>query len=359
MALKEKLQENKKQNEEIQFAIADSQSKMSYQLGESDTKVKPIDYASMYDPFVKQYAEIQLDLDNGSNENPSQARKYADSIMGSVESIKLALENVLSNTEVWGEVTQLAGLMKGIDIMGTPVSRYMGMTVLAGDLGGTVDINAVDGDINKLAWEIYDENGMFIERMFLNKLNTLSETQDLFITIPDTSKQNQEFKKASDDIFEKKQQGSDPKNQVLTGGVTETYREIKADGTPDTYQKPLQGALVQDFVKISKEAISNSIQFNTEMDKITAGMIEAYESSDQVIAFNNNILSEVTDFYLEPAKALRPNQEKKFQEDYKKWYLEKEVPNEMPVGEPYSKKAKEETKEEVEEVDEFAEFVEK
>ena len=347
MALKEKLQENKKQNEEIQFAIADSQSKMSYQLGESDTKVKPIDYASMYDPFVKQYAEIQLDLDNGSNENPSQARKYADSIMGSVESIKLALENVLSNTEVWGEVTQLAGLMKGIDIMGTPVSRYMGMTVLAGDLGGTVDINAVDGDINKLAWEIYDENGMFIERMFLNKLNTLSETQDLFITIPDTSKQNQEFKKASDDIFEKKQQGSDPKNKVLTGGVTETYRKMKADGTPDTYQKPLQGALVQDFVKISKEAISNSIQFNTEMDKITAGMIEAYESSDQVIAFNNNILSEVTDFYLEPAKALRPNQEKKFQEDYKKWYLEKEVPNEMPVGEPYSKKAKEQPKEEV------------
>jgi len=83
------------------------------------------------------------------------------------------------------------------------------------------------------------------------------------------------------------------------------------------------------------------------MDKITAGMIEAYESSDQVIAFNNNILSEVTDFYLEPAKALRPNQEKKFQEDYKKWYLEKEVPNEMPVGEPYSKKAKEQPKEEV------------
>ena len=356
MALKEKLQENKKQNEEIQFAIADSQSKMSYQLGESDTKVKPIDYASMYDPFVKQYAEIQLDLDNGSNENPSQARKYADSIMGSVESIKLALENVLSNTEVWGEVTQLAGLMKGIDIMGTPVSRYMGMTVLAGDLGGTVDINAVDGDINKLAWEIYDENGMFIERMFLNKLNTLSETQDLFITIPDTSKQNQEFKKASDDIFEKKQQGSDPKNQVLTGGVTETYRKTKADGTPDTYQKPLQGALVQDFVKISKEAISNSIQFNTEMDKITAGMIEAYESSDQVIAFNNNILSKVTDFYLQPAKALRPNQEKKFQKDYKEWYLEKEVPKEMPVGEPYKKKEKQEEPAVEEEVEEFAEF---
>ena len=347
MGLKEKLQDNKKQNEDIQFAVADSQSRMSYELGESDIKTKPIDYASLYDPFVKQYAEIQLDLDNGSNENPSEARKYADSIMASVEVIKQGLENIVSNTEIWGEVTQFSGLMNGLDIMGTPISRYMTLAILSGDLKGFIKIKAIDEVINKLVFEIYDAREVFVERVFISKLNTLSQTQDLFVTIPDTKLQNQQFKQASDDIFEKKQQGSDPKNQVLTGGVTETYRGIKADGTPDTYQKPLQGALVQDFVKISKEAISNSIQFNTEMDKITAGMIEAYESSDQVIAFNNNILSEVTDFYLEPAKALRPNQEKKFQEDYKKWYLEKEVPNEMPVGEPYSKKAKEQPKEEV------------
>ena len=356
MGLKEKLQENKSLSEDIQFAVADSQSKMSYQLGDSASKVKPVDYASMYDPFVKQYAEIQLDLDNGSSDNPSQARKYADSIMSSVETIKLSLENVASNTEVWGEATQLAGLMGGADTMGIPTSRYMAMTVLSGDLSGRVGVNAVDGDINKLAFEIYDENETFIERMFLSKLNELSETQDLFVSIPDTTLQNQDFKKASSDIFEQVQQGSDQNNQVLTGGVTETYRKMKADGKPDTYPKPLQGGLVQDFVKVNKEAISDSIQFNTEMDKITAGMIEAYESSDQVIAFNNNILSKVTDFYLQPAKALRPNQEKKFQKDYKEWYLEKEVPKEMPVGEPYKKKEKQEEPAVEEEVEEFAEF---
>jgi len=342
MGLKEKLQDNKKQNEDIQFAVADSQSRMSYELGESDIKTKPIDYASLYDPFVKQYAEIQLDLDNGSNENPSEARKYADSIMSSVEVIKQGLENIVSNTEVWGEVTQFSGLMNGLDIMGTPVSRYMTLAILSGDLKGFIKIKAIDEDINKLVFEIYDAREVFVERVFISKLNTLSQTQDLFVTIPDTKLQNQQFKQASSDIFEQVQQGSDQSNQILTGGVTETYRKMKADGKPDTYSKPLQGGLVQDFVKINKEAISDSIQFNTEMDKITAGMIEAYESSDQVIAFNNNILSKVTDFYLEPAKALRPNQEKKFQEDYKKWYLEREIGKEFPSGEPRLKVNKQE-----------------
>jgi hypothetical protein len=70
------------------------------------------------------------------------------------------------------------------------------------------------------------------------------------------------------------------------------------------------------------------------MDKITAGLIGAYEGSDQVIAFNNNVLAEVTSFYLKPAAALKPNQEKKFQEDYKEWYLEKEIAKEIPFGEP-------------------------
>ena len=35
-----------------------------------------------------------------------------------------------------------------------------------------------------------------------------------------------------------------------------------------------------------------------------------------------------------PAKALKDNQQKKFQEDYKKWYLETEIGKEFPLGEP-------------------------
>ena len=33
-------------------------------------------------------------------------------------------------------------------------------------------------------------------------------------------------------------------------------------------------------------------------------------------------------------KALKDNQQKKFQEDYKKWYLETEIGKEFPLGEP-------------------------
>jgi hypothetical protein len=82
------------------------------------------------------------------------------------------------------------------------------------------------------------------------------------------------------------------------------------------------------------------------MDKITSGLLEEFQSFDQVIAFNNNILAKVTDNYLQPAKALKDNQQKRFQEDYKKWFLETQVGTEFPLGEPRLK-----TKEVVEEAE--------
>jgi polyhydroxyalkanoate synthesis regulator protein len=88
-------------------------------------------------------------------------------------------------------------------------------------------------------------------------------------------------------------------------------------------------------------------------------MLGAYESSDQVIAFNNNIISEVTNHYIKPGKALREKEQLKFQEDYKKWYLEKEIGKEFPLGTPRLKDQPQDQEEVVEEqVDEFAEFAE-
>ena len=48
MALKDKLLENKKLNEQIKFAIAEEQSRLPFNLGESDTKVQAIDFADLF-----------------------------------------------------------------------------------------------------------------------------------------------------------------------------------------------------------------------------------------------------------------------------------------------------------------------
>jgi len=141
MAIKEKLIENKKLNEQIKFAISELQSRLSYELGYSDSKVKPIDYAELYDPFVKHYADIQLALTQGTSENPVEDRKYIDIISGSVQVIKTGLENIMSNTEIWPEMVQKAGVMGGLDMMGTPVSRFLCLSILNGDLEGEVQIS--------------------------------------------------------------------------------------------------------------------------------------------------------------------------------------------------------------------------
>jgi len=330
MGLKEKLLENKRLNEENQQKVAQQHSQASYELGYNESEDKEVDYAKLYDPFIKVYADIQLNLQNNTSENPAFDRQYAESIVKSVSVIQSALENILSNVEIWTPAVQKAGMMGGVDLMGTPQSRYRAMNIFADDLKGVIDIVADNGDINRLAYDVYDDMG-YVERIYLNKLNKLSESQDMFISIPDTGQQNMDFKLLSSEIFEQEKVGENP---VLTGGVTENYRKTDKNGELVIEEEKLSNGDVQQFYIIDKEAIGNSMQFNTEMDKISAGLLGSYEGFDEVVAFNNNILATVTDHYLKPAKALNKQQEKRFQEDYKKWFLEKEIGKRFPMGEP-------------------------
>ena len=346
MTLKEKLLENKRLNEANQYKVAEQQSMMVYQLGYGESLKKEVDYSALYEPFVHQYANLQLALQNNTAENPAAARKHTQDIVNSVQVIKTAIENIGSNLEVWGEMVQKASMMGGVDLMGTPESRYRALNFFAGSLAGEIQLNAIDNDINKLAWDIYDDLG-FVERIYLTKLNELSTKQDMFVAIPDTNKQNQDFKMLSSEIFEREDMGGE--TPVLTGGITETYRKKAKDGSVEIKQEDMGNDMVQDFYIVDKELISNSLQFNTEMDKISVGMLGAYEGFDEVIAFNNNIIAPVTDYYLKPAKALTKRQEQQFIEDYKTWFLAKEVPEKMPLGDPKPKNM-EQPQEQVEEV---------
>ena len=337
MGLKEQLVKNKQDNEEIKFYISEYQSSLSYRLGEDDTPSQDVNWSHFFAPYIELYAKIKLQLENGSSENPVQARKITEDISKSVKTIQECMENIASNTEVWNNMVQMESMMGGLDMMSTPVSRFMALSILNDDLKGRIDIEAIDNDINNLAWLIYDENDIFVEKLLVNKINTLSETQDMFITIPDTAKQNQEFKGTNPEIFEMKGGNAQEPGQ-LTGGVTETYRVKDKDGKVKLNAKDISTSMVQDFYEIDKDTIGKSLAFTLAMDKISAGLIGAYQSSDQVIAFNNNILAEVTDFYLKPGIALKQNQKDKFQKDYQKWYLEKEIGKEFPSGEPRLKK---------------------
>jgi hypothetical protein len=356
MGLKEQLIKNKQDNEEIKFYISEYQSSLSYRLGEDDTPSQDVNWSYFFAPYIELYAKLKLQLENGSSENPVQARKITEDISKSVGTIQESMENIASNTEVWNKMVQMESLMGGLDMMSTPVSRFKALSILNDDLKGKIDIEAIDGDINNLAWVIYDENNIFVEKLLVNKINILSETQDMFVTIPDTSKQNQEFKGTNPEIFEIKGGNAQEPGQ-LTGGVTETYRVKDKDGKVKLIAKDISANMVQDFYQIDKDTISKSLAFTLTMDKISAGLIGAYQSSDQVIAFNNNILAEVTGFYLKPGIALKQNQKDKFQKDYQTWYLEKEIGKEFPSGPPRLKKQPKQEGE-VEEVDEFAEFVE-
>jgi len=336
MGLKEKLLENKALNEENQFKVSEQQSNMPYELGYDYDTDQEVNYDSLYQPYVHEYADLQLKLDTGKSEYPAQDRQRVKDITGSVEVIREALENVMGTTEVWNTAVILSGGMGGVDLMGTPPSRYKSINILADELKGVINILAVDDDITKLAWDIYDDEVQFIERIYLSKLNKLSQTQGMFIKIPDTAPQNNDFKKLSSEIFESKQIGQDSDNKALTGGVTESYRKIKEDGSLELISKKMKGGMEQQFYIVDKQAIRNSMQFQAEMNKITAGLVGSHQSSDEVIAFNNNILAEVTSNYLTPGQALKPKQLKTFQEDYKTWFLEKEVAKEIPYGEPVS-----------------------
>ena len=86
------------------------------------------------------------------------------------------------------------------------------------------------------------------------------------------------------------------------------------------------------------------IDFINHIVEQTGAMIYTIDKNhSQVFKLRSNTssllsdLAEVTDNYLQPAKALKDNQQKKFQEDYKKWFLETQVGTEFPLGDPKPK----------------------
>ena len=136
MGLKEQLIKNKEDNEEVKFYISEYQSSLSYRLGENDTPSQDVDWSSFFDPYIKLYSDLKLKLDNGSSESPLRDRKMTEDILQSVNTIQQSMENIASNTEVWNNMVQISGIMGGLDMMGTPVSRFIALSILNDDLKG-------------------------------------------------------------------------------------------------------------------------------------------------------------------------------------------------------------------------------
>ena len=134
MGLKEQLIKNKEDNEEVKFYISEYQSSLSYRLGENDAPSQDVDWSSFFDPYIKLYSDLKLKLDNGSSESPIRDRKMTDDILQSVSTIQQSMENIASNTEVWNNMVQISGIMGGLDMMGTPVSRFIALSILNDDL---------------------------------------------------------------------------------------------------------------------------------------------------------------------------------------------------------------------------------
>ena len=130
MGLKEQLIKNKQDNEEIKFYISEYQSSLSYRLGENDIPSQDVDWSRFFDPYIKLYSDLKLKLDNGSSENPLRDRKITDDILQSVQTIQECMENIASNTEVWNNMVQMESMMGGLDMMGTPVSRFIALSIL-------------------------------------------------------------------------------------------------------------------------------------------------------------------------------------------------------------------------------------
>ena len=175
MGLKEQLLENKSLNEQNQFKVSEEQSFMTYQLGYEFDTDQEVDYDAFYQPFIHEYADLQLKLDTGKSENPVQDRKRVKEITDSVEVIRQALENVMSSTEIWTEAVVLSGGMGGVDLMGTPPSRYEAINILSDQLKGVILIKAIDDNISRLAWDIYnDQYVLSLQQAKSGNFNTLS-----------------------------------------------------------------------------------------------------------------------------------------------------------------------------------------
>jgi len=186
-AAERRRKENEKKEAENKLTIKRINKEVSTlrrNLNITDDKYKDTDWSSVYNPLIKEFESLSTSIEFGTSENPSADRIRRDEIYASVMGVENSIANVASYVDGMDEkimnVDKQGGLYGGMD-----PNILKGLSIFAQQLPGKRQPRFVDGNVKKLVWDVYDDQGKLVQSFDAEKLERISKGLDeLLITIP-------------------------------------------------------------------------------------------------------------------------------------------------------------------------------
>jgi hypothetical protein len=323
--------ENKKKNETIALQVGEEESAMNRFVGDAQIKNPTVDFEDLYRPMIKEYAKLKTSILNGTSANPSEDRKTADKIFGTVKNIQETMIDI-SSAE-FPDALKKMNSPGGLDGSANQSDVVDGLAIFHGLKSGK-KVPVTDENY-QISWDIYDANDKLVKRFTSQEIKDSSKNGMLFI-IPNAAENVDSFKIANPSIFEQKE--GQP-----TGIITSAYLDepieykIQDKSVQETLTFKKKTALYGMKQTVNKARIAEDINFNTMVESKAAGMTNSTFSGREAILFNNNYFKDQPNaVYYDPTQPLTEEQKIKFKDDYKKFILdglpdEQVIPGYKPV----------------------------
>jgi hypothetical protein len=320
-----KAEENKKKNQAIAIKVGEEESAMNRFVGDVQLKNPTVDFEDLYRPMIKEYAQLKTSILNGTSADPSEDRKKADKIFGTVKNIQENLVDISSTGFI--EAFKKMNTAGGLDGTANQPEIVDGLAIFHGLKSGKKV--PVKNENYQIDWDIYDGDGKFVKKFTSQEIKDSSKNGMLFM-VPDAAESVDSFKLASPTIFEQK-------DGQPTGIITSEYLDapieykIQDKGVQDTLSYTKNTAIYGLKQTVNKTKIAEDPNFKTMIDAKASGMTDSTFSGREAILFNNNYFKDQPNaVYYDPTKPLTEEQKIKFKADYKKFVLDG-LPNEQVV----------------------------
>jgi len=324
------LKKEKEENQKILKANDMKAQEYSFSLytdlakaGEGD---KSVDWAKTFNPLIEESVSLRSGLLNGTLPDKQAAVKRLAQIQASVDGVTGSLANLSAAGTTYKEA-----LAKGVSLQGGLSSSNdpnitKALDVLTQRLKGNKEPFFKDNDPSKLMWRVTGENKELLYEFDASQLDKISKGQGLIKTIPNQIEAFDTLKTTNNHIFGTTQSKVGGKEITIPNGKVnkEFLRPDKKEVVVMQSEGKKVTKMIQevDLTLIRKEAQKGNLgaTLTSQAEGLLADQSSAIDFYNDIISDDKG-LYKGTGFNFDPKKPLTPEDQKKFIDDYKEYFI--------------------------------------
>lgn len=326
--LKKELEANKKELLANQLNVDEGNLKLYSEIDKASAGKQGVDFHATFDPFVKEYGELNMSLQTGAASDRSKTLQRMAQIRSSISGAQEDVATIGSYGASFDKNSSNIGNMGGLSASNDP-KMVMAYQVLSGKAKGTTSLKVDPSNPSIRTWVVKGNIGGqdFEQVIDGNQLKDANQQGGgPFVYIPNTMDAMDQNKLNSGAYVVDTKQDAKGNTTRSLGLINDTYlgKEVLVD-SPD---KITGKTVKQVYRQVDKEKIKPLLAI--ESNKQAAGMLSDVRSAS---AWYNEVYAKGKDDFCTPLDLSTSEGKQRFQDAYLQ-YMVDTIPDKQPVMSP-------------------------